>query len=406
MSLLKYFAFADAIDRNDFSCVESLLTNGSIDANARLPRPMNHPPALVYAVARGRKDVVDVLLRFGARIDDTDDDGRTACHLVPHDHADMLALLLTHRPNLELRSISGRTPLDESFMTPLGHSISTMLIEAGAPLDGVDRRHLCGLAATSTAAIQTLLRRGVVVSELRNSSSKSTPLHLAVAASAPDPAVLDMLVNECGVDLEARNTQGYTCMHIAKIRDNADAVRFLIAAGANVDCVNNLNRTPLHAMTMRDAKCTALLLAAGANAHACDSSGRTPAIEVASFLLRDQVFFRTILSLFLAVGADLDAADLADNTARQILIDHQLNVGWDDAQTRKDVETAHRMIVTARLDFVRHRAYQVCIGLQSLRLDALQMCEILQHSCGPFAQLVEFHQWWKIVTTVKHFKPR
>jgi ankyrin repeat protein len=43
-------------------------------------------------------DVVDVLLRFGARIDDTDDDGRTACHVVPsRRNADMLALLLTHQ---------------------------------------------------------------------------------------------------------------------------------------------------------------------------------------------------------------------------------------------------------------------------------------------------------------------
>jgi hypothetical protein len=55
---------------------------------------------------------------------------------------------------------------------------------------------------------------------------------------------------------------------------------------------------------------------------------------------------------------------------------------------------------------VRQRALQVCVGLQSLGLDALQMCEIAQHSCGHVAHLIAFHQWWTIATTVKHFHTR
>jgi hypothetical protein len=59
-----------------------------------------------------------------------------------------------------------------------------------------------------------------------------------------------------------------------------------------------------------------------------------------------------------------------------------------------------------RLDIVRKRAFQVCVGLQPLGLDALQMCEVrvLAQSCGPAGPLVPFHQWWKFATTVKHFR--
>ncbi|MCA0328160.1 MAG: hypothetical protein LCH89_21565, partial [Proteobacteria bacterium] len=57
-----------------------------------------------------------------------------------------------------------------------------------------------------------------------------------------------------------------------------------------------------------------------------------------------------------------------------------------------------------RLRVVRRRAFDVCVGLQSLRINALQMCEILVHACGPVAPLVAFHHWWKIATTVKHFR--
>jgi hypothetical protein len=48
-----------------------------------------------------------------------------------------------------------------------------------------------------------------------------------------------------------------------------------------------------------------------------------------------------------------------------------------------EIEVARRDIVKARIDFVRYRALEICIGLQLLELDALQMCEILQFACGP-----------------------
>lgn len=100
----------------------------------------------------------------------------------------------------------------------------------------------------------------------------------------------------------------------------------------------------------------------------------------------------------LAGGADLDAADERGKTPRQFLAERQVTV---DPQ---QVESARRDIARTRLDFVRDRAMQVCIGLQPLQLDALQLCEILRFACGPLARLITFHQWWKIVTTVKHFK--
>jgi hypothetical protein len=84
--------------------------------------------------------------------------------------------------------------------------LSLLLIEAGAPLEGVEA-NLCQFAATSTAAIQALLGRGVVVRELRDSKD-STPLLEATMARELDPAVLSMLVNGCGVDLDVSDVYG------------------------------------------------------------------------------------------------------------------------------------------------------------------------------------------------------
>jgi hypothetical protein len=81
-----------------------------------------------------------------------------------------------------------------------------------------------------------------------------------------------------------------------------------------------------------------------------------------------------LVHALIAAGADLDSVDGAGVTLRAVLARR----GWtvDGAQ----VKVARRDIAKTRIDFVRDRARHVCIGLQSLRLDALQLCEIL-----PFA---------------------
>jgi ankyrin repeat protein len=79
MSLLE--DFAKAIEIGDSTQIESLLTSGSIDVNARLPREFN-PPPLVLAVRHERVcvDIVEMLLSAGAHIDGVDENGQTACH--------------------------------------------------------------------------------------------------------------------------------------------------------------------------------------------------------------------------------------------------------------------------------------------------------------------------------------
>jgi ankyrin repeat protein len=403
MSLLD--DFSKAIESNDLSHINLLLANGSIDVNVRLRRATLTPtfaPALVFAATQQRKDVVDLLLRLGARINDVDDDGCTACHIAAKGNADMLALLLTHRPDLRLECKQGLTPLEHS-LSAHGDTrhISIMLIEAGAPLDGVDGLCLLAGSSMSMSAIRALIRRGVVIRELPD-RCRNTALHVAARNRAPDSAaVLDMLVNECAVDLEVHNAYGETCMHVASIRSNASALRFFIAAGANVHSVDTYSRTPLH--RVEGDACTILLLAAGADVHVRDKFGRTACMAKVQNLVIDMdcSFVRSIVNLMLAAGADLDAVDTNDESPRQRLARHQLS--FDDAGHSEEVEAARREIAKVRLDFVRHRAWQVCVGLQSRELDALQMCEILLHACGPVAPLIPFHQWWKIATSVKHF---
>jgi hypothetical protein len=194
----------------------------------------------------------------------------------------------------------------------------------------------------------------------------------------------------------------WMCMHVDRCvcsvavrANNVAALRFFVMAGADVNAAGLLDACLLHdSILARSYECTILLLAAGADVAARDCNGRT-----ACFLAALEEPMPFVIAM-VAAGADLDAEDENGETPRQFLTERGDDVFIDPLQ----VEAARREIAKVRIDFVRRRAMEVCIGLQSLQLDALQLCEILPLACGRLARLIAFHQWWKIATTVKHFK--
>jgi len=206
--------------------------------------------------------------------------------------------------------------------------------------------------------------------------------------------VIDMLVNVVGVDIDARGPGGVTCLFEAIDFRNTLAVRRFVELGADVNRSDDGGVSPLHCQCTKPDDSCVLLLAAGADVGArTTASGRTPchvAAEAGGAVLVHEL---------LAAGADFDAPDAAGETPRQIAA----RTGVPEP-TADELAAARRRVARARIDFVRERALQVCIGLQPLGLEALQMCAVLRHACGPRALLVPFHSWWEIATTVKHFK--
>jgi hypothetical protein len=168
------------------------------------------PPALVLAAACGEAELVDVLLRGNARLDDADRIGWTACHAAADGiHHDVLALLLARQPNLTIVNASKQTALCcTSRASPRdGGRCALMLLEAGASVELMRRFSLFQFAAVSTAAIQALINRGVVVREIVGRNG-ATPLHGAarfardvdVTARNGHADVVDRLLRDERVD--------------------------------------------------------------------------------------------------------------------------------------------------------------------------------------------------------------
>jgi hypothetical protein len=141
-----------------------------------------------------------------------------------------MRVLLSHWPNLALRSVDGKTALQCTirFHFCQGEHVALQLILAGATLDCIDRGGLCTLAATS--AFATLMERGVVVRDLRDDSGQ-TPLHWAVRVHQNAADLVSMLI-DCGVDLEARtcDERRNTCVDLAASHHRDSALCLLVRA--------------------------------------------------------------------------------------------------------------------------------------------------------------------------------
>jgi hypothetical protein len=263
------------------------------------------------------------------------------------------------------------------------------LIEAGAV---ADNDTLCRAAGLGMSMIRFLLNRNVNVRELRG-SKQTTPCHHVALWRKDAPEVLDMLVNVVGVDVNATDDNGTTCVDTCAYMGSEKSMRWLLKAGATP---GHATRTsPLHkACFTGNYDCIALLIAYGINVRLVDYEGRTAlqtllldGMNQSSACCTDSLSVRLIIAMFALVGVDADKeCAVAPPTADELA-------------------SARRRLGDAQFDLiVSKRAFQVCLGLQPVWLPALVTCEILMAAFGATAPWVQFHNWWNLATRVKHFK--
>jgi ankyrin repeat protein len=377
----------DAIDKNDTAAVSSLISNGSVNINGKF-FPLHH------ATQRGRVEIMTMLLDAGADINAVNDIRYTACHIaILNNQFDALKLLVERGANRGVVDSVGLSLL--SFVSRLGtgERFVNLLLDAGAPIDGLSTFQVMELVK-SVAVFNRLVARGVNFTAMRDERGATLCHHVAHNSTCEDD--LRGLINFCGNDdIHAVDNHGETPLHSASLSGNELAMRVMVELGAEIGRQNIDGSTALVSTCFSDYQSASveLLLALGADVNLVASNGRTACIIAAASENP------AALCALVAAGGDLDLPNKKGETSRMIATRNNVAL-----PTADEIDAARRRIAKARLDLVRQRAFQICVGLQSFRLDALQLCEILMHSFGALGSLIAFHQWWAIATKVKHFR--
>jgi ankyrin repeat protein len=368
-----------AIDRNDIDAASTLISNG-VDISGSF--------WLSHAASHGRVEMIRLLLDAGADIDQVSAKGDSACQVAIR-YNEFLALQLLVQRGANVRSL---LKIAASYSD---ERISMLLLDAGAPIDNLKPDELMSLVSisSSVAVLKRLLALQVDFGAMRDVHGRSL-CHQVIWNAHPDAdlePLLRALADVPGIDIDATNVNGMTPLHFAVIKHSKSAVRLLVELGADIDCRSTDGRSAVRL----GSQLSELLIALGADVRLVDKKGQS--MCHAAILCGDV----PLASAFVAAGGDLDQPDNDGDTPRMLAIHYLCPL-----PTAAEIDGARQRIAKTRLDFVRNRAVEICIGLQPLGIDALQLCEIMMRSFGALGSLIAFHQWWTIATKVKHFRRR
>lgn len=170
------------------------------------------------------------------------------------------------------------------------------------------------------------------------------------------------LLIESGVNLNAKDVNGYTPLHIAVERNFSEIAKLLIKSGADLNSkgVGLLEETPLHlAIKEGNNEMVKLLLESGADVNARDSDGETPLHTVVwSNKISPESVSETI-SILIKHGADVNAKnyegetplDLAIKTGKERIANELRKYGAKKT-TSRDEQTKARTAAPKKYEFV------------------------------------------------------
>ena len=359
---------ADAVQRGDAAAVRRLLTQ---KADVNVPQT-DGATALHWAVYREDADTVDALIKAGANAKAVNQYGATPLSLAAENgNAAIVKRLLEAGADPNERMANDDTALMMAARTG-NVAAMTALLDRGADVNASEKVRgttalMWAAAQGHVPALKLLIDRGADVKAVSAPAWQDPPVRYA-KASDPRPSQgrnQDLVVSQVGPrNTRARNGGGLTALVFAVRADNLEAVKTLLAGGADVNQTTRYGWSPLLVATQnRFYQLASYLLDHGADVNLANKGAWSP--------------------LYLAVdnrnieGGDypVPKADMDSLEFIKKLIDKGANVNW-----RVQESTWHRAVFTSQWV---HEDGATAFWRASQSSDLVVMRLLLEHGADP-----------------------
>jgi ankyrin repeat protein len=337
-------------------CVNMLL-----DAGADVNMVANEHTPIMIASLSGHLDVVNALIKARADVNIVTENGRIPLHFAcgdPKNHPIVAAFLaagaLVDAPGVEISPLTvaiksnsiesmklliaaGADVNSRDFETkPLGIATNydnlaaaKLLLDSKADVKSVEGFESSLFRAASNGNVEMtklFISAGADVNMHHSNGALGGCLHQMAACGLPDgkwtrerlsgkldtapidyPGVLQVLI-DAKADASARTSYGITPLFAAAGKNNVEAVNALIAAGTNVNDVDDIGRTPLIIATATDnLGVVTSLIAAGADLEQVGNNGITALLYAVD---HENV---SVVSALVDAGANVNYCNMREN---------------------------------------------------------------------------------------------
>jgi len=312
-------------------------------------RSVNLETPLHWAMYRMNTPAIAPLVEGGAKINEVFDQWGNSIldAAILENHIPSAKALLERGARINQPNPNGRTPLHEA-VGPANERLSPgmvrFLIENGADAHAVQGDGVSVLAwavrYSPTEIVQCLLDKGARVDGLASDRSKAHHHVLHQALLGNNPATVGRVL-KAAKRLALRDEAGRTPLQLAVETGQTEAMKALIARGANLRCVDDGGKTLLHCAALHGYDDIVQdLLARGAAVDAKDKEGTSPLAYAARY------GHRRIFDLLASKGAEPGSLKVASakETLTQPLAPRQAQV-WHLGHSGWAVRTQHHLLV-------------------------------------------------------------